>query len=315
MKAFVLGAGLGTRLKEITEWLPKPLVPVFHRPLIAFAFDHLLEQGVESVAVNTHHCPDSYARLFPSGRYRNCPLTFRHEPILRETAGGIWNVSDLLEGGPFLVYNGDILTDIPLGPLAEAHRSQGNEVTLLLRSEGPGLHIGFQPRTGEVRDIRQMLGQEKVEQWCQFTGIYMVEPSFLKRLTPEKKESVIPIFLEMIKEGGRLGGILGDEGSWWDIGDPESYRGIHQWLPASDYPLFGGETPSWAPVHERAEVGTGVSLSGSCVGSGAEVGLEASLENSIVWPGASVPQGACLKDEVVRGEPETFFVSFKGWSD
>ncbi len=147
-KAFVLGAGLGTRLRPLTDQLPKPLIPVLHRPLITYAFDHLLGAGVKEFIVNTHHLPEKYAETFPDGRYRNAPITFRHEPILLETAGGIANIADLVEDGPFLVYNGDILTTLPLEPLLEEHARGENLVTLVLRSTGPALHIAWDDEIG-----------------------------------------------------------------------------------------------------------------------------------------------------------------------
>ncbi|MGY8689607.1 MAG: sugar phosphate nucleotidyltransferase, partial [Verrucomicrobiales bacterium] len=130
MKAFVLGAGLGTRLQPLTEWLPKPMVPVYHRPLISYAFNHVRSlPDLEGYVVNTHHYPEAYTAAFPESAYNGLPIAFRHEPILLETAGGIANIADLLGRERFLVYNGDILSDIPLAPLLEAHERGGHEVT------------------------------------------------------------------------------------------------------------------------------------------------------------------------------------------
>ncbi len=159
MTAFVLGAGLGTRLRPLTDTLPKPLVPVIRKPLITFAFDHLIaDAGVERFVVNTHHRAEAYAAAFPDNSYRGRPLDFRHEPILLETAGGIKNVADLLpRDEPFWVYNGDILTDLPLAPALAQHRASGALVTLILRTgrnpDDPR-HIAFDPAAGQVRDIR-----------------------------------------------------------------------------------------------------------------------------------------------------------------
>jgi NDP-sugar pyrophosphorylase family protein len=96
-KAFVLGAGLGERLRPLMAQLPKPLIPVFHRPLITYAFDHLLQVGIKDFVVNTHHIPEAYAQAFPDGSYRGSAISFRNEsPVRLETAGGIANVRDLL---------------------------------------------------------------------------------------------------------------------------------------------------------------------------------------------------------------------------
>src|SRR3954469_19532678 len=96
MVAFVLGAGLGTRLRPLTEVRPKPLIPVCNRPLIEYAFDHLASIGVERFVVNTHWLPEVSPALFPDARYAGKSISFRHEPAILETAGGIKNVEDLL---------------------------------------------------------------------------------------------------------------------------------------------------------------------------------------------------------------------------
>ena len=122
-KAFVLGAGLGTRLRPLTDALPKPLIPVFHRPLIQYALDHCLAAGIREFAINTHHLPEKWPEYFPDGTYRGAPVTFFHEPELLETGGGIKNIASWIGDDPVLVYNGDILTDLDLPRLLETHTS------------------------------------------------------------------------------------------------------------------------------------------------------------------------------------------------
>ena len=86
--AFILGAGLGTRLRPLTEECPKPLLPVGGRPLITYAMDHCLSVGIERFIVNTHHCPRAFDRAFPEKSWRGWPILFRHEPVLLDTGGG-----------------------------------------------------------------------------------------------------------------------------------------------------------------------------------------------------------------------------------
>src|SRR5437867_5193526 len=135
-QAFVLGAGLGTRLRPLTEDLPKPLVPIFQKPLVTFAFDHLIDIGITKFLANTHHQPERFAEAFPQSTYRDRRIQFFHEPDLLETAGGIANIVDSLGNEPLLVYNGDILTDLPIGRLIDNHFRENNIVTLALRSGG-----------------------------------------------------------------------------------------------------------------------------------------------------------------------------------
>ncbi len=282
---------MGERLRPLTEQLPKPLVPVFHRPLITYAFDHLIASGVSRLVVNTHHIPEAYDRAFPQRSYRDVPIHFRNEsPVRLETAGGIANVRDLLGGDPFLVYNGDILTDLPLQPLLTEHRENGNLVTLVLRSHGPSLHIAFDPLRGLVTDIRNKLGTGDEGKYL-FTGIYACDPAVHNWITPGKVESVIPVFLKMLSEGARLGAVVIDEGSWWDLGSRTAYLAAHAALNG----MYG---PALDPA---AQIESGAILRGTnVVGPGALIESGAQLEDTIVWPGGRVVRGAELKRCIVR---------------
>ncbi|HEY2572874.1 MAG TPA: sugar phosphate nucleotidyltransferase [Verrucomicrobiaceae bacterium] len=306
-KAFVLGAGLGFRLRPLTDRLPKPLVPLFHRPLITYAFDHLIQAGVREFIVNTHHLSEKYGAAFPDSCYRDASLIFRHEPVLLETAGGIANIADLVRDAPFIVYNGDILTDLPLAPLLETHRRDGNLVTLVLRSSGPARHVAFDAARGLVTDIRNKL-QSGDRGTHQFTGIYAVHPDFLQHLTPGKIESVIPVFLKLISLGARTGGVVIDDGMWWDLGDRENYLEAHRCLQemGERFPAYATGTANPAPGRERISHGASVHptarLHGcTVVGKDCRVGADAVLEDCILWSGASVAPGAHLKRCIVLG--------------
>ena len=300
-KAFVLGAGLGTRLRPLTLQWPKPLIPVHHRPLIVRAFEHLRAAGVEEFVVNTHHLPETYPEAFPGGTWEGCPLHFRHEPVLLETGGGLANVADLLEDGPFFVYNGDILTDVPLQPAWDAHVSQGNLVTLLLRSEAPVRNVAFDAATGQVLDLRNARGSNHPDQRG-FTGLYVVSPGFFRYLVPGKIESVVAALLRALEAGERIGGVLVDDGQWLDLGDRSSYLAAHAAGRTSPFPQYrpwtAGETNAVHPdaiVDPTAEVDAH-----SSVGSGAVVEAGAVVQRSVIWPGARVAAGARLTGCIVR---------------
>jgi mannose-1-phosphate guanylyltransferase len=231
--AFILGAGLGTRLRPLTTTCPKPLLNIGGRPIITYAMDHLLSVGVERFIVNTHHCAQAYQEAFPTGRWHGVPITFRYEPVLLETAGGLKNIEDLLsEDESIIVYNGDIITDMPLQALLDEHRSSGREVTLALRSDGPVLNVNLNDR-GEICDMRHLIGDLGMR-GVLFTGIYIVAPRFLRRLVPGKIESVVPVFVQMIRgRPGSVGNVVIDSGFWYDIGTIEEFESVNRKLSAN----------------------------------------------------------------------------------
>lgn len=306
-KAFVLAAGLGTRLRPLTDQLPKPLIPVGRKPLITFAFDHLIaDAGVEEFIVNTHHRAEAFSAAFPEAQYRGHPLRFRHEPTLLDTGGGIKNIADLLgpQAETFLVYNGDILTDLPIGPAIEHHQAAGNEVTLILRSQDGPKHLAWDPASGRVLDIRNRLGTGLPEAYA-FSCVYLVEPAFLERIPAGQVVSVIPIFQELIRQGKGLGGILIDDGIWRDLGSRREYLQAHRDLHAgtmSGFPRYGAPDPRWLDwIDSHATLAPDARVLGaSVVGAGARVGAGATLEDTILWPGAEIASGSSLKGCIVR---------------
>ena len=235
--AFILGAGLGTRLRPLTQNCPKPLLPVGGRPLITFAMDHCLSIGIKRLIVNTHHCATAYDSTFPNGNWKGTPILFRNEPVLLDTAGGLKNIEDLLEEEEtILVYNGDILSDLPLSRLLASHAAGGREVTLALRSNGPLRNVCLDAK-GEICDFRDLLGNQGVRR-CLFTGISVVEKRFFRRLISGKVESTIPVFAAMIREApGSVASVVINEGSWEDVGDLPAYERINAGGPISGPPL------------------------------------------------------------------------------
>ena len=326
MKAFVLGAGLGTRLRPLTERRPKPLVPLFGKPLITFGFDHLIANGITSFAVNTHHCPEAYDQLLPGNRYRGFPLEYHHEPLLLDTGGGIKNVETFVGDKPFVAYNGDILADFPLRPSIERHLRSRNLATLILRSSGGPLHV--QSRDGLVTDIRGKLAKDVEQASCLlsqtgkrdrcstpsdpqpaapsapsylFTGITVLSPEIFRHIPAGQVVSIIPIYLDLIRAGAKIGGDIVDEGLWFDLGTRDSYLAAHALLQPGMYQLSYAE-PGWpSPVAAGSHVAPSAFLQGACaVAAGATVGEGAILQDCILWENAKVAAQSRLTSCVVR---------------
>jgi NDP-sugar pyrophosphorylase family protein len=226
--AFILGAGLGTRLRPLTENTPKPLLPIGGRPIITFAMEQLRLIGVKRFIVNTHHCSEKYAEVFPENNWQGIPIIFRHEPMLLDTGGGIKNIEDLITGEErIIVYNGDIITNLPLAPLLERHFFRQTEVTLALRSTGPLMNVNIDAE-GFICDLLHILNNPGIRS-CLFTGIYILEKAFLSRLEAGKTESIVPPLIAMIKEKPHsVGGVIIDEGCWHDLGTVEEYEKLRK---------------------------------------------------------------------------------------
>jgi NDP-sugar pyrophosphorylase family protein len=299
-QAFVLAAGLGTRLRPLTADLPKPLVPIWQKRLVTFALDHLIAAGVEKLHLNTHHCAECFDKTFPDATYRDRELRFHHEPELLETAGGIANIVDAIEPAALLVYNADVLTDLPLAALVEAHFSDKNLVTLALRSGGALRDIALAPDSRRVTGIRNQIGTDHK---FGFTGVYILSFDFVQRFERGVKRSVIPHFVDAIRKGEQIGGVVIEEGNWWEVGTPAAYVRLHRELRGRErFPSYPVDEPAWRDsIHPAAKVAVDAIIEGcSVVGENAVVGAGAVVRDTIVWPGAQIASRSELQDCIVR---------------
>jgi len=232
--AFILGAGLGIRLRPLTESCPKPLLDLGGRPVITYAMDHLMTAGVERFIVNTHHRPEVYLKKFPDRHWQGKTILFRHETTLLDTAGGLKNIEDLLaEEEAILCYNGDVVADFPLHEMLQLHNTKQSEATLALRSKGPLLNVDIDEE-GSICDIRNSLGNPGTRR-CLFTGIYIVETSILQYIEAGKKESIVTVFLDRIRSSpGSIAGIVIDNGNWHDVGSKEAYEKLKTQMAAPE---------------------------------------------------------------------------------
>jgi len=296
-QAFVLGAGLGTRLRPLTDELPKPLVPIFQKPLITFALDHLIDIGIQEFVINTHRLPEAFAKAFPENSYFGTSLRFVNEPVLLETGGGIKNIETLFSREPFITYSGDVLTDIRLQPLVDEHFSRGNDVTLALRHTGLGSAIAF--RDNRVVDISNRYG---VPGEYDFANIAVWSPSVFARIPPTQKISFIPILGDWISQGGKIGGVVLEEGKWFNLGSRAEYLEVHRVILNESWRPAYLKTPEWwASLHPSAVVDPSARIRGcSVVGRDCRVGAGVVLDDTILWPGAQIASKSELVGCIVR---------------
>jgi mannose-1-phosphate guanylyltransferase len=296
-QAFVLGAGLGLRLRPLTENLPKPLVPIFQKPLITFAFDHLAAVGVKSFVVNTHHLPAAFESFFADGLYREHPVRLVHEPVLLETGGGIKNAQPWLGTKPFIAYSGDVLTDLALEPLLEEHFRTGNDVTLALRETGLAANVAF--REGRIVDIGNRYGHAGN---FDYANVSVWNPQIFERIPSGKKVSFIPVLAEWIGAGGRIGGVVSQEGRWWNLGSRAEYLAVHRTLNEESWRPDYVQPSAWPiRIAPDATIDPSAEVRGcSSIGAGCRVGVRAIIEDSILWPGAQIASHSRLNRCIIR---------------
>ncbi|MGK3983316.1 NDP-sugar synthase [Sorangium sp. So ce136] len=290
--AMILAAGLGTRLRPLTDELPKPLLWLGDRPLIAHIAEQLAAGGVRRAALNKSHLAERFSRdliaAFP------VPVEVLHEPEPFGTAGGLANAAGALGGGDVVLWNGDILIDLDVAALCaahgEAHGERGAAATLAVapRPAGEGT-VGVGARGEVVRLRGERFGEEAAG--GDFVGVHVVGEALRRRL-PSRGCMVGDVYLPWLREGRSLA-TFAAPAVWHDIGTPAAYLDASaRWL---------SQRGLRSHVGPGASVAEGVDVTGSVVGAGARVEGAGALRGCIVWPGArvDVDAGAPLERAVV----------------
>ncbi len=230
MRALLLCAGLGTRLRPLTDVLPKPCVPVLDRPLGAYGLGALAAAGVRDVVANTHHLGDRVVpTLAPWADRLGVGLTRVHESTLLGTGGAIRNALPLLGDGDFTVFNGDVMAWPDLGAAHAHHRALGARITLVVRDDPRAARLGAIEVDAAGR-VRRILGEGPAPavpvRSCLFTGVYVVSPALRDDLPREG--CVVRHTLRALLARGEPVGAVVDAGPWFDLGTHGAYFGVQQ---------------------------------------------------------------------------------------
>jgi mannose-1-phosphate guanylyltransferase len=308
-RAMVLAAGLGKRLLPITERLPKPLIPVLDRPLIAHTLTLLKQHGIEKVIINLHHLPGLIPAMIGDGSAYGVEVSYSSEPELLGTGGGLKKVESFFSGGTFVLINGDILCDVDLGEAIAEHRAKGAMATMVVRDRD-------YERFGTIEvdpsgKVRRILGEglggpdEPTFLPAMFTGVHVLEPEFLGHIPAGGEACIIrTAYRVLVSEGGPVAAYW-HKGYWNDLGSPGRYlsatmallhgraRLSHVTVPdtVSAEARLGEKARVRPPaiIGPRALIGAGARVGpGAVLGEDANVGPESDIQDSIVFPGAEV---------------------------
>jgi len=247
--------------------------------------------------INTHRRPELFQSFFAAREYAGFPTTLIHEPDLLETGGGIKNAESDLGSKPFLTYSGDILTDLNLQPLIDEHYRRGNDVTLGLRHTGLAAAVAL--RDQRVVDISNRYG---VAGNVDFANIAVWNSPIFQRIPAGKKISFIPIIGDWIGQGARIGGVVMNDGKWFNISSRAEYLEVHRTILRENWKPGFVKTREWPErIANSAIVDPSAQLRGcTVVGRNCRVGADAILEDTILWPDAEIASQSRLEACIVR---------------
>jgi mannose-1-phosphate guanylyltransferase len=307
----VLAAGLGTRLRPLTNEITKPMVPVLDRPVMAHILDLLDRHGFGQVIANLHYFPDSIEQYFGER------LSYRYEEELLGTAGGVRACADFFGDEAFLIISGDALTDIDLGAFVARHRQAGGIATLAVKKVPDTREYGvvLHDREGRITGFQEKPSPEEALSDLGNCGIYIFEPAIFdyfperpfvdwaQDVFPALLENDVPFHMHEVREYWNDVGSLGElrQGTF------DALRGELrlqvEGREVSPGVIVAGESvvPQSAEIDgsvwigHDVEIGERVRLTGPIVlGDGASVGEGAQLRDSIVLPGTTVAADAIL---------------------
>ena len=323
MKAMLLAAGVGERMRPLTEARAKPSLPLLNRPIIAHTLDHLKRYGVDEVVINLHHQSESIRAIVGDGSRFGLKVHYSEEPTILGTAGGLKKAEPILRGaGSFVMINSDFVSDCDLGAAVGKHREAGAFATLVLTPPRPGTDYGVVEMDDRGRVLR-LAGNPPGEpdpraSRYTFTGIHIMEPEIFDAIPAKGKAEINrEVYPRLIDAGKSIKGFV-HTGLWRELGTPSLYiEGSLTWLKEardrSLEPLRASEGVYLDHVTVRSDihveppilVGRGVtvgsksSLGSVVIGKQARIGKGCSLRSTIVWDGARVGDGARLSECIV----------------
>ncbi len=242
MRAMILAAGLGTRLRPLTDARPKALVEVAGRTLLEITLARLREFGVREVIVNVHHFSQMIVDYLKDNHHFNMDIEIsREDDLLLDTGGGLKKAAPFFlkhsqPSDPFLLHNVDVISDIDLHQVVESHVASKALVTLAVQERKTSRYLLFDEqlelcgrRAGADRQP-QMVRPAHQTHSLAFTGIHVISTRFLEMITEEGAFSIVPVYLRVAAAGEKILGYRADQSYWRDLGKPESVAKVDQEL-------------------------------------------------------------------------------------
>lgn len=274
MKAMILAAGLGTRLRPLTEEISKPMVPIVNRPVMEHIVELLSRHGFREIYVNLHYYPEVITGYFGDGSRWGVSISYSYEEELLGTAGGVKKLEKELGDDVFLVISGDALTDLDLTSLVKFHRGHGGLATLVVTPVNDPSKYGvvIMEEDGRVAGFQEKPSREEARSFVANSGIYVFQPEILEMIPEGFYDFGSQLFPRLLEEGVPFYGYR--HGDYWnDVGSIEEYK-------AGNFDALTGKV--------------GVKIPGVRIGEDVWIGEDTVIEEEVVIVGPMCIGANCV---------------------
>jgi len=296
MKAMILAAGVGARLRPYSLLRPKPLFPLLDEPLLQLTIRRLRRAGFTAIVVNTHFLRDQVLALLKDEK----GVIIQVEDQLLGTGGGLRQAAPHFAAAPVLVTNGDIYHTVDLAGVYQRHCAAAAPVTMVVHDY---------PRFNKVAVDEQLrvtgfgataTGSSRLA----FTGIQVIDPPALAFIARAGFASIIDCYRAWLGQGGTIRAEIAPDCFWTDIGTPADYLALHAGLLMKKVPCWPELDLKRAAgpfyIAPDAVLGKDVRVTDwVCVGRGARIGAAATLARAVIWAGAAIGAGREIVDTIV----------------
>jgi mannose-1-phosphate guanylyltransferase len=310
VKAMVMAAGLGTRLQPLTEFLPKPMMPVANRPVMHHLLNLLRRHGITEIGANVHSFPDAIRGYFGDGSSLGVSIRWSYEEELLGTAGGTKALGDFWGRDPILVTSGDGLHDVDLTALRTQHGRTGALATLVVKPVDDPSAYGVVVVVGtEIVGFQEKPRRDEARSDLASAGIYLIQPEVLDRIPDGFYDFGSQVWPELVQERGALHAYT-TMAYWNDVGGLDELRDgsldavsgrVRIELPGVEiqpgvFAEDGCRIDATAQLEGPLVLGRNVIVEGgaairgpSAIGADSVIGAHAAIRRAVLLPGSSVP--------------------------
>lgn len=315
MQALILAGGKGTRLRPLTVYTPKPIVPICNRPFLLYQVEMLRRAGITDITLSLSYQPHKIEQQLGDGSNYDVKIRYTVEPQPMGTAGAYKYAEGMIRE-PTVVLNGDILTDLDLEAVINEHNQHGATATIVLTPvENPSAYglVETEP-DGRVRRFLEKPKAEEISVNTINAGTYVLDPRVLEMIPAGENYSFeYNLFPDLLSRGEPFfAHIPGPDTYWLDIGTPARYlQANHDLLADRIHALRlterrgrfeaqpGAEVDEASVIGSDCVIKSGAHIINSVLGQGCHVEEKARIENSVVWPHTRVETGALIAGAII----------------